>query len=83
VIYMEKGVPVLRSALAGKLLLELTYRDPFAKPQTDELQRGEQAPHIIDELSTAAGCDTSESLQLTTRTWFPELSPELAFRKGA
>jgi hypothetical protein len=81
VIYMEKGVPVLRSALAGKLLLELTYRDPFAKQQTDELQRGEQAPHI-DELSTA-DYDTSEGLQLTTRTWFPELSPELAFRKGA
>jgi hypothetical protein len=79
---MQKGAPILRSALTGGLRLELTYRDPFAKERTDELQREEQARHNV-ELSTAADYDTSEGLQLTTHTWLPELSSELrAFPKG-
>jgi hypothetical protein len=63
VICMHKGAPILRSALTGELRLELTYRDPFAKERADEL-------------STAADYHTSESLQLTTHTWHPELRPE-------
>ena len=62
-IRMHRGAPILRSALTGGLRLELTYRDPFAKERADEL-------------STAADYDTSESLQLTTHAWHPELRPE-------
>ena len=79
---MQKGVPILRSALTGGLRLELTYRDPLAKERRDELQREEQAEHNI-ELATAAADDTSESLQLTTHAWLPELSSGLrAFPKS-
>ena len=81
-ICMQKGAPILRSALSDGLRLELTYRAPFAKERPDELQRGEQAQHKV-ELSTAADCDTSESLQLTTHTCLPELSSGLrAFSKS-
>jgi len=76
VICMQKGAPILRSALSGGLRLELTYRDPFAKEQRNELQGGEQAQHKV-ELSTAADCDTSESLQLTTHTCLPDLTSGL------
>ncbi len=81
-ICMQKGAPILRSALSDGLRLELTYRDPFAKERPNELQRGEQAQHKV-ELSTAADCVTSESLQLTTHTCLPDLSSGLrAFSKS-
>jgi hypothetical protein len=61
---MQKGAPILRSALIGWLQLELTYRDPSAHQWTDELQTDDQAKHDA-ELSTAADFDTPGSLQLT------------------
>jgi hypothetical protein len=75
-VCMLKGAPILRSALTGSVRLELTYRDPFAKKLTDELQKEERAQHNI-EFSTAADCNISESLEFTNPTSLPELSSEL------
>ena len=63
-MFMQKGTPILRSALIIGLRLELTYRDPSAPGRTEELHREDHAQHNI-ELSTAADYDTPESLQLT------------------
>ncbi len=60
---MQKGTPILRSALISGQRLELTYRDPSAPGRTEELHK-DHAQHNV-ELSTAADYDTPESLQLT------------------
>jgi hypothetical protein len=39
VLCMQKGVPILRSALIGCLRLELKYREPSTQEQTDVSQR--------------------------------------------
>jgi hypothetical protein len=57
---MHKGAPILRSALTGRLLLELTYRDLSVQERTYE-HREEQAQRNV-ELLTAADYGTSESL---------------------
>lgn len=64
---MHKGPPILRSALIGKIRLELAYRDAPTAERTDELQREDQAQHTV-ELSSAADYDTPGSLQFTTQT---------------
>jgi len=73
---MQKGTPILRSALISGQRLELTYRDPSTPGRTEELHRKDHAQHNV-ELSTAADYDTPESLQLQRTLWPPESSPWL------
>jgi hypothetical protein len=63
---MQKGPPILRSALIGVLRLELTYRDLLAHEWTGELQRDDQARRKV-ELLTADEYETSESLVVPSR----------------
>ena len=58
VMYMHKGVPILRSALIGSLRLELAYRESSTLEPTDELQREEPEQYRV-ELSTSADYHTS------------------------
>jgi hypothetical protein len=62
VLCMQKGVPILRSALIGCLRLELTYRETSAQERTDVSQREEQA---------YLNPDTNEHMRRVTRSSYP------------
>ena len=71
---MHKGAPILRSALTGRLRLELTYRDPFAKERADEFSDRGRLRHIgkpaVDNAHLASGIASGASC-------LPERVPEV------
>ncbi len=64
-MYMQKGAPILRSALSSELRLELTCRAP-AQQRAEELKTEVEQPKV-EVWTFPVDSDASESRRFTTR----------------